>query len=255
MVRASRAAGDGLMRHFRALSRLEVELKGPSDFVSAADLEAEATLRSALLGAFPTYGFVAEESAAMSGTDSSARFIVDPLDGTTNFLRGIGHFAVSVGLERDGRMVAGVVFDPARDEMFVAEEGGGAWLGDERMRVSADADPSLVLVATGIPHANRPERHEAYLPKLAAAMRVAAGIRRFGAASLDLAYVAAGRFAVFFEYGLAPWDVAAGTLLVREAGGRVSEPAGGDRVVASGDVLATNGRLHDEMMALLAGRG
>jgi myo-inositol-1(or 4)-monophosphatase len=251
MMAAARTAGVGLMRHFRDRSALRVELKGPADFVSTADVESERALRSALLGAYPNAGFVAEESAATVGADASTRFIVDPLDGTTNFLHGVPHFAVSIALERLGRVVAGVVFDPAKGEMFVAEEGRGAWLDGACLRVSGDVDLSQALVGTGIPHVNRPERHAKYLAQLAAAMREAAGIRRLAAAALDLAYVAAGRFAVFFEYGLAPWDIAAGALLVREAHGRVSEPEGGPDILGSGDVLATNGRLHEPMLALL----
>jgi myo-inositol-1(or 4)-monophosphatase len=251
MIAAARTAGAGLMIHFRDRSKLRIELKGPADFVSTADLESEKTLRSALLGAYPASGFVAEESAATVGTDAAMRFIVDPLDGTTNFLHGIPHFAISIALERAGRMVAGVVFDPAMDEMFAGAEGRGAWLGGERLSVSGDVDFSRAVVGTGIPHVSRPQRHAAYLAQLAGVMREAAGIRRMAAAALDLAYVAAGRFAVFFEFGLAPWDVAAGTLLVREAGGRISEPGGGPDVVGSGDVLATNGHLHEPMLALL----
>jgi myo-inositol-1(or 4)-monophosphatase len=253
MISAARTAGTGLMAHFRDRSKLRVELKGPADFVSTADLESERSLRRALLGPFPMCGFVTEESAPTVGADPSTRFIVDPLDGTTNFLHGVPHFAVSIAFERDGRVVAGVVLDPAKGELFVAEEGRGAWLDGERLRVSGDVDLSQALVATGIPHMTRPDRHSKYLTQLAAAMREAAGIRRMAAAALDLAYVAAGRFAVFFEFGLAPWDVAAGSLLVREAGGRVSEPGGGSDVLGSGDVLATNGRLHEPMLALLSG--
>jgi myo-inositol-1(or 4)-monophosphatase len=259
MIDAARVAGQGLLRHFRARGDLEVRLKGPADFVSTADLESEQRLRAILLGAHPSYGLLAEESEAKSAADPArARFIVDPLDGTTNFLHGIPHFAVAIALEREGRVVAGVVFDPAKDEMFVAERGAGAWLlggagATERVLVSEDGDFSRALVGTGIPHANSAARHGAYLPLLAAAMREAAGIRRLGAAALDLAYVAAGRFGAFFEFGLQPWDLAAGGLLVSEAGGRVSTPAGGDGYVHKGDVLATNGRLHEPMLALLRG--
>jgi myo-inositol-1(or 4)-monophosphatase len=252
MIAAARTAGTGLMGHFRDRSKLRVELKGPADFVSTADLESERSLRSALLGPYPMCGFVAEESAATVGADPSVRFIVDPLDGTTNFLHGVPHFAVSIAFERAGQVVAGVVFDPAKGEMFAAEEGRGSWLDGQRLHVSGDVDLSQALVATGIPHMTRPERHSTYLTQLAAAMREAAGIRRMAAAALDLAYVAAGRFAVFFEFGLAPWDIAAGALLVREAGGRVSEPGGGSDTLRSGDVLATNGRLHEPMLALLS---
>jgi myo-inositol-1(or 4)-monophosphatase len=255
MVLAARTAGAGLMARFRARAELVVELKGPADFVSLADREAEETIRGLLLRAYPDYGFLAEESANAPGREreraAETRFIVDPLDGTTNFLSGIPHFAIAIALERAGRVVAGVTFDPALDEMFVAEEGRGAWLGKERLAVSDDADFSRAIVGTGIPHANRRERHAAYLPKLAAVMHEVAGIRRMSSAALDLAYVAAGRFAAYFEFGLSPWDVAAGTLLVREAGGRVSQSGGDERVLDAGDVLATNGRLHEPMMKLL----
>jgi myo-inositol-1(or 4)-monophosphatase len=252
MIAAAQTAGTGLMRHFRTRTSLKVDLKGPADFVSTADLESEGTLKTALLGAYPSFGFVTEESAPTTGTDGHhAHFIVDPLDGTTNFVRGIPHFAISIAFEREGRVVAGVVFDPPKGEMFVAEEGRGAWLGAERLEVSRDLDLSLAVVGTGIPHVSRPHLHAGYLPMLAATMREAAGIRRFAAAAIDLAYVAAGRFAVFFEFGLSPWDLAAGVLLVREAGGLASEPSGGSDILGSGNVLATNGRLHERMLALL----
>ncbi len=252
MTRAARSAGAGLMGRFRSREQLRVEMKGLADFVSSADLESEHLLRAALLEDYPAFGFVTEESAPTPGTDpGGSRFIVDPLDGTTNFLHGVPHFAVAIALERQGRIVAGVVFDPSKDEMFVAEEGRGAWLGTERLRVSDDADLSRALVGTGIPHSNGAHRHATFLAMLAAAMREAAGIRRFGSAALDLAYVAGGRLATFFEFGLKPWDLAAGMLLVREAGGRVSEPAGGEDVLGTGDVLATNGLLHESVTALL----
>jgi myo-inositol-1(or 4)-monophosphatase len=272
MIAAARTAGDLLIHHFRNRERLRVELKGAADFVSQADVESERLVRDALLGAYPECAFLAEESAAAeagAGTAASAftrargesgaaaaterpRFIVDPLDGTTNFLHGIPHFAVSIALERGGAVVAGVVFDPAKDELFAGERGRGARLGREPLRVANDADLSGAVVGTGIPHVNRPEKHAKYLLQLGAVMREAAGVRRFAAAALDLAYVAAGRLSAFFEYGLSPWDVAAGSLLVREAGGTVTEPGGGADVLRTGDVLATNGRLHPSMQALLA---
>ena len=253
MVSAARAAGDGLMRRFRNRGSLRVETKGRADFVSTADLESQETLRALLIGGYPTFGFLAEEGdASAEGGAREARFIVDPLDGTTNFLQGLPHFAVAIALERRGRVVAGVVFDPAKNELFAAREGAGATLDGAPVRVAPDRDLTHALVGTGIPHSNAPDRHEVYLRQLAGAMKEAAGIRRFGAAALDLAYVAAGRFAAFFETGLKPWDVAAGALLVREAGGRVSEPEGGDGdVVASGRVLATNGHVHDALIEML----
>ncbi len=255
MIGAARLAGSSLMRHFRKRDRLVVELKGPADFVTTADLESQSILLGALGSAFPSYGFMAEETRAGAPpepAEAESRFVVDPLDGTTNFLHGIPHFAIAIALERAGHVQAGLVFDPAKDEMFVAELGRGAFCGVSRLRVSAEAELSNVLVGAGIPHANGKHRHAHYLRALGAVMREAAGVRRFAAAALDLSYVAAGRFAAFFEYGLARWDVAAGGLLVREAGGRVSEPDGGDGYLASGDVLATNGRLHERLKSLCA---
>jgi myo-inositol-1(or 4)-monophosphatase len=251
MTDAARRAGTGLMKRFGALSRLRVELKGPADFVSEADRESERTLRTRLMRAFPDYGFVTEESAPIAA-DARRRFVVDPLDGTTNFVHGVPHFAIAVALEERGVPVVGLVYDVPRGEMFVAERGRGAWVGRTRLRVAKDRELSRALVATGIPHANSPERHARYLRMLASVMRQAAGIRRYAAAALDLAWVAAGRFAVFFEMGLSRWDVSAGSLLVREAGGRVTEPEGGPGFLASGSVLATNSRLHSPVLKLLA---
>lgn len=262
MIDAARVAGAGLMRRFHAREGLEIRLKRQADFVTAADVESEETLRSRLLGAYPEFGMLAEESVPLDGGAAGGRFIVDPLDGTTNFVHGIPHFAIAVALEREGRVVAGLVFDPSKDEMFVADWGRGAWLlagtagpnrsaTSQQLHVSEDEDFSRALLATGIPHAGSAFAHEKYLPMLAGAMREAAGIRRLAAAALDLAYVASGRFAAFFEFGLSPWDLAAGALLVREAGGQVSEPSGDAGFLEKGNVLATNGRLHAPMLAIL----
>jgi myo-inositol-1(or 4)-monophosphatase len=251
MLAAARRAGDGLLRRFHARADLVVELKGRADFVSTADRESEDTLRALLLRRYPRFGFLTEESAPTPSSGTDERFIVDPLDGTTNFLHGVPHFAVAVALEREGIVVAGVVHDPAKDETFVAERGRGAWLGKQRLRVSDHEDLTRAIVAIGIPHANAPRRHAACLAVLARVMREAAGVRRFAAAALDLAYVGAGRFAAFYERGLAPWDLAAGGLLVTEAGGRVTTPEGGDDVISVGEVLATNGRLHPRMLAMI----
>jgi myo-inositol-1(or 4)-monophosphatase len=263
MMDAARAAGEGLLRRFHAREGLEVRLKGQADFVTAADVESEQALRSRLLGAYPEFGMLAEESAPTGG-EAVGRFIVDPLDGTTNFVHGIPHFAVAIALEREGRIAAGLVFDPFKEEMFVAEEGRGTWLFAgapepggiilaERLHVSQDEHFSRALIATGIPHAGSAFAHEKYLPMLAAVMRQAAGIRRLGSAALDLAYVASGRFGAFFEFGLSAWDLAAGALLVGESGGQVSEPSGDPAFLEKGNVLATNGRLHEPMLALLDG--
>jgi myo-inositol-1(or 4)-monophosphatase len=250
MVGAAHSAGLGLLRRFRSLEGLRVRLKGPADFATEADLESERTLEGRLRRAFPQYGFMSEESSP-EAAGASTRFVVDPLDGTTNFLHGVPHFAVAVALEREGRVVAGLVLDPVKDELFVVERGRGAWLGRKRLHVATDGNLSRALVATGIPHASARARHARYLAMLAPMMRESAGIRRFSGAALDLAYVAAGRFAVFFELGLGRWDVAAGSLLVEEAGGRVTEPDGGNDPLSSGDVLATNGRLHARVLAML----
>ena len=252
LMDAARAAGTGLVARFHDRDSLTVSEKGPANFVSTADLESDAALRKHLLAAFPRYGYVSEESAPLEGTETSSYFIVDPLDGTTNFLWGIPHFAVSVALVRDGQLFAGVVFDPAKGEMFAAQVGCGAWLDSTRLRVSTDPDLSHALIATGIPHAHSRQPHEPYLAILRPAMQVAAGIRRLGAAALDLAYVAAGRFSVFFEQGLYAWDAAAGALLVTEAGGTVTDVSGGTTFLQSGRVLATNGRLHEPMLSMLA---
>jgi myo-inositol-1(or 4)-monophosphatase len=254
MTHAARQAGAILMRHFDRASRaaLRISLKGPADFVSNADLESEHCLRDVLLGAYPDHGFLGEERAPTLA--EGARFIVDPLDGTTNYLRGIPHFAVSIALERAGSLVAGVVFDPAKDEMFTAQVGLGAWLGAEPLRVTTEADLANAVIGTGIPHGNKPERHERYLVTLAHVMRESAGIRRFSAAALDLAYVASGRLDAFFELGLSAWDIAAGALLVREAGGRATDPSGSEDVLASGDILATNGVLHARLLDVLSRR-
>jgi myo-inositol-1(or 4)-monophosphatase len=254
MMEAAHAAGSVLLRRFRERDDLDIQLKGPADYVTAADFESERTLRSMLLGKYPNYGFLGEEDGASEAAHAPARFIVDPLDGTTNFVHGVPHFAIAIALEREGIVVAGVVFDVPKDEMFVAEVDRGAWRGGQRLRVSMHDDLSHAIVGTGIPHASGPRRspsHDAYLAQLRGVMREAAGVRRLAAAALDMAYVAAGRFAAYFEFGLAAWDLAAGALLVREAGGRVSQPNGGDDVLGSGDVLATNGRVHTKMLALL----
>lgn len=250
MTRAGLRAADALHDAARRRERLEVHEKGVADFVSSADLRAEEILRDDLSHAFPDHDFMMEESAPAERGPARARFIVDPLDGTTNFIRGIPHFAVSIARELDGVVTHGVVVDVARREVFSAVRGGGGFVDSERMATSREIDPSRMVVGTGIPHRGRGD-HAKYLEALGNVMREVAGIRRMGAAALDLAYVAAGRFDAFFETGLAPWDVAAGMLLVQEAGGVVTRTNGGETRL-SGDVLASSSRVtHDAMLGRL----
>lgn len=250
MTGAAQKAARALKRDFGEVEQLQVSRKGPSDFVTAADLKAEKTLMQELNKARPRFGFLAEESGEIKGEDKHHRWIIDPIDGTTNFLHGLPHFAMSVGLEMDGEIIAGLVFNPITDEMFVAEKGKGAFLNDRRIRVSARTNLLDSVIATGIPHYGRGE-HGAYLKTLGRVMGTVAGIRRAGTASLDLAYVAAGRCDGYWETGLKPWDLAAGLILVTEAGGFVTEVDGGKAPLASGSVLATNAKLHKSLQDVL----
>jgi myo-inositol-1(or 4)-monophosphatase len=250
MERAARKAARGLIRDFGEVEQLQVSIKGPADFVSTADLRAERTLKAELGRARPDFGFLMEESGATAGRDPRCRWIVDPLDGTTNFLHGIPHFCISIALERDNEIIAGLILDPLRDEMFFAERGAGAFINDKRLRVSARKELADAVIGTGIPFRER-GNHPRYLRLLEAIMAKTAGVRRCGAAALDLAYVAAGRFDGFFEYGLSAWDIAAGLLIVREAGGFVGEIDGGTSVLASGNILAANDPLFPQLSRLL----
>jgi len=243
MAAAAQKAARKLTRDFGEVEHLQVSKKGPADFVSTADITAEKTLCAELLRARPRYGFLTEEGGAIAGADTSNRWIVDPLDGTTNYLHGLPHFAISIALERDGEPIAGVIYAPVHDEMFWAEKGAGAHLNGSRLRVSARRRLEDSLFVAGIPSRNR--RHlSLFLRQLAAVTEVSAGVRRSGSAALDLAYVAAGRYDGFWQTGLHAWDVAAGIVLVREAGGHVSEIGGGRNMVRSGDILAANHSLH-----------
>ncbi len=251
MIAAARSAARGLARDFGELENLQVSRKGPGDFVSAADKKAEQVIFEALSKARPGYGFLMEERGAVEGTDRTHRWIVDPLDGTTNFLHGIPHFAISIALEREGELIAGVVYDVAKNEMFWAERGAGAFLNDRRLRIAGRTQLSEALFATGIPFLTRGD-HPQFMGELARVMAQTAGIRRLGAAALDLAWVAAGRFDGFWERGLAPWDIAAGAVLIREAGGFAKEIDGHD-FVETGSVAAANGTLLPLLIKLLRG--
>ena len=240
MMKAARKAGRSLVKDFREVENLQVSMKGAGDFVSRADIAAEKILKEELLGARPTYGWIAEEGGEIEGKDPTRRWIVDPLDGTTNFLHGLPHWAISIALEHKGEIVAGVVFDAAKDEMFYAERGEGAWLNDSlRLRVSGRHRMIESIFATGLPFGGRADLPET-LQDLARLLPATAGVRRFGAASLDLAYVAAGRYEGYWERGLQPWDVAAGLLIAKEAGALVEpiDPEGD--MVEDGDVIVAN---------------
>jgi myo-inositol-1(or 4)-monophosphatase len=254
MVGAARKAGRGLIRDFGELENLQVSLKGPADFVSTADQRTERILIEELSRARPGYGFLAEETGAGGGPDKSHRWIIDPIDGTTNFLHGIPIFAISIALEREGQLVSAVVYNPVVDEMYMAEKGHGAYLNDKRLRVAARKSMKEALFATGAPFLGRPG-HKRFLAELEAVLAVSPGIRRCGAASLDLACVAAGRYDGFWERGINAWDVAAGILLVREAGGVVTDPDGGARMLETGELVATNEVLHPQILKLLKDAG
>ncbi|WP_096700349.1 inositol monophosphatase family protein [Magnetospirillum sp. 15-1] len=255
MMGAARKAARNLVRDYGEIEQLQVSKKGPADFVSSADLRAEKTLRAELKKARPGFGFLLEEGGEVAGDDKSHRWIIDPIDGTTNFLHGIPNFCISIALERDGELFAGVVYQPLGDEMFHAEKGAGAFLNEHRLRVSARRKLEETLIATGIPFIGRPG-HETFLRELGAVMGQVAGIRRFGSAALDLAYVAAGRCDGYWETGIQPWDIAAGIVLVKEAGGYVTDFQGGSKMLENGQVLAANDHLHQPLMKLLkAARG
>jgi myo-inositol-1(or 4)-monophosphatase len=256
MANAAQRAAKQLLRDFNEVEQLQVSIKGPSDFVSQADLKAEAMIKQDLNKARPGYAFLMEESGASGSDNWTWRWVVDPLDGTTNFLHGMPHWAISIGLERrlpDGgvEVGAGVIYAPATDEMFWAEKGSGAFMNDRRLRVSARRDLDQAVFATGIPFAGAPPRQRlAFARTLGSLAPQTAGIRRFGAAALDMAWVAAGRFDGYWEIGIKPWDVSAGILLVREAGGYVTDPAGSDQIGA--DIVAANPHLHPKLLQAVA---
>jgi myo-inositol-1(or 4)-monophosphatase len=249
MVGAARKAGRSLARDFGEVENLQVSKKGPSDFVSAADRRAEDVLFTELQRVRPGYGFLMEERGVVEGSDRTHRWIIDPLDGTLNFLHGMPHYAISIGLERDGDLVAGVVYDLSRAEIFAAERGRGAFLNDRRIRVAGRTRMDEAVIATGIPYHGK-TGHDVFAREIAAISDKVAGVRRFGSAALDLAWVAAGRFDAFWERGLQPWDIAAGIVLVREAGGFVRGLDGTEPT--HGDILAGNASLTPQFADVLA---
>lgn len=243
MVSAARKAGRSLNRDFGEVEQLQVSVKGPGNFVSAADHRAEKIIFEELSRAREGYGFLMEESGAIEGADKTHRWIVDPLDGTTNFLHGIPIFNISIGLERDGQMVAGVVYNPAMDEMYTAEKGKGAFLNDRRLRVAGRKSLMDCVVSTGTPTMTV-KVHDAFLAEVRTVMNQVASFRRLGSAALDLCYVASGRLDGFWERNLHPWDMAAGILIVREAGGFVSDIEGGTDMFGTSTVVAGNAFVH-----------
>ena len=251
MVNAAYKAARDLIRDFGEVENLQVSRKGPADFVSAADHRAEKTIVAELRRARPKFGFLLEEGGAIEGEDTSNTWVVDPLDGTTNFLHGLPHFCISIGLERDGKPHAGVIYDPIRDEVFWAENGTSAFLNNQRLRVSARRTLPTALLATGLPFGAR-ARYPGHPDMVRRLAGETAGVRRTGSTALDLAYVAAGRLDGYWGFGMEPWDLAAGIAIVREAGGIVTEVGGGTDSMTSGDVLAANGHLHGLLREALA---
>ncbi len=250
MSDAARKAARGLNRDFGELAELQVAKKAPADFVSAADLKAEQAIFEALSKARPGYGFLGEERGMIEGTDKTHTWIVDPLDGTTNFLHAMPHFAINVALRREGQIVAGVTYNPANADLFWTERGKGAYLNDRRLRVAARTRFEEAVFATGIPFLGHGQ-HGRFLKELHQVSQRVSGVRRFGSAALDLAWVAAGRFDGFWERDLSPWDMAAGLLMVTEAGGTVTDADGGDDALGTGSVCCANGELHKILLERL----
>ncbi len=254
MIDAVRKAARGLTRDFGELAELQVSKKGPADYVSAADLKAEQVLFEALSAARPGYGFLGEERGLIEGSDKTHTWIADPLDGTTNFLHAIPHFAVTVALQREGQVVAGVTFNPITNELYWAERGKGCFLNDKRLRVAARREFSEAVFATGIPFMGKPG-HAQFLKELHQVAQRVSGVRRFGSAALDLAYVAAGRFDGFWERGLKPWDVAAGMLFIAEAGGIVRDLDGEADPLQTGNICVANADLLPQLLERLKTAG
>ncbi|MDF1728072.1 MAG: inositol monophosphatase family protein [Sulfitobacter sp.] len=252
MMKTARKAGRALMKDFREVENLQVSVKGAGDFVSRADTNAEKIIKDELMGARPTYGWLAEEGGEDEGQDPTRRWIVDPLDGTTNFLHGLPHYSISIALEHKGEVTAGVIYDPSKDELFFAEKGAGAWMNETRLRVSGRSRMIESIFATGLPFGGRSDL-PATLQDLARLLPATAGVRRFGSAALDLAYVAAGRYDGFWERRLNAWDLAAGLIIVKEAGGLVEPLTRGDDILSSGAVICANEAIFDQFAKVVRG--
>ena len=250
MVKAARRAGRSLKRDLGEIEHLQVSLKGPANFVTKADQRAEEMLYEDLAKARPGYGFIGEEGGSREGADKSHTWIVDPLDGTTNFLHGIPQFAISIGLQREATIIAGVIYNPANDELYIAERGKGAFLNDQRLRVAGRRKLDECVIGCGLPHIGRGD-HDLSRKEMTEIQNKVAGLRRFGAASLDMAFVASGRLDGYWERNLSPWDMAAGQIIVREAGGTVSGIEGDDDPLKTGNVICGNEFVHAELVKIL----
>ncbi len=255
MTAAALKAGRGLKRDFGEVENLQVSVKGPGDFVSAADRKAEKRLFEDLSKARPGYGFVLEEGGVIEGPDKSHTWYIDPLDGTTNFLHGLPIFAISIGLEREGQIVAGLVYNPVTDAMYIAEKGQGAYLNNRRLRVAARRDIADALIGCGIPHLGKRDGHARFEAEFAVVMANVSNLRRLGAVALDLCFVAAGAYDGFWERDIKPWDIAAGMLIVKEAGGFISDADGCGGMLAKGSICAGNDAIHSQLLALIRSAG
>jgi myo-inositol-1(or 4)-monophosphatase len=252
MVAAALKAARGLKRDFGEIENLQVSVKGPGDFVSAADRRSERILIDELAKARPGYGFVLEESGRLEGTDKSHIWFIDPLDGTTNFLHGLPIFAISIALAREGQIVAGLVHNPATGDMYIAEKGQGAYQNNRRLRVSARRDLADSLIGCGIPHLGKVKEHPRFMADLAAVMANAGNLRRLGAASLDLCFVASGCYDGFWERNLQAWDIAAGIIIIKEAGGFVTDADGGTEMLARRSICAGNEAIHRDLLSSIS---
>ena len=248
MTKAAYKAGNILIKDFREVENLQVSKKGIGDFVTSADLNSENTIIKVLQKAYPEIKIISEETSSDIELDKyDKKWIVDPLDGTLNFLHGLPHFAISIALMIKDEVISGVIYDPIKDELFWAEKGVGAFLNDKRIRVSGRNKLKDALVSTGIPWKGMESSHKNYLKILESIMKNSSGIRRYGAAALDLAYVAAGRYDAFWEFNLKTWDIAAGSLLVKEAGGYVGNINKNENYLYTGNIYACNNNLIDEL--------
>src|SRR3954447_1373656 len=254
MVKAARRAGRSLKRDLGEVENLQVSLKGPANFVTLADKRAEEMLHADLTKARPGYGFIGEEGGMREGQDKSHTWIVDPLDGTTNFLHGIPQFAISIGLQREGTVIAGLIYNPANEELYIAERGKGAFLNDQRLRVAGRRQLNECVIACGLPHIGRGD-HELSRREMTELQPRGGGLRRLRSAALHLGFIAAGRFDGYWERNLSPWDLAAGTIIVREAGGIVSGIAGDDDALKTGNVVCGNEYVHAELGKILKAVG